>query len=238
LAELVLPTATIPKLKLVDERPTGAIPYPETPMVWVPALSVIVTVPETEPTTVGVNETWMVHDAPGAMPPLQLFVWLNGAVAAAFKTCKGPVPVLFNVMFRAVLVVPTTCDKKDRVVGVTEAAGAVPVPLRANTCVGPKFPESSLTLRVPVIGPTAGGVNVMETAQFDPGISTDGQLLVSENPPFADRFNPFSGLPPKLEMVMGWAGLVVPMFCENVNVGGVKLIAEGRGLGNDRGTTP
>src|SRR5260221_9940446 len=117
-------------------------------MDWVPALSVMVTVPGTEPFAVGVNETWMVHDAPGAMLSLQLFVWLNGGRAAIFETCRGPVPVLFSVTF-FVFVVYTTCTEKDRAVGVAEAAGAVPVPLSCSTCAGPMFPESSLTLRVP-----------------------------------------------------------------------------------------
>jgi hypothetical protein len=57
LAALVFATATLPKFKLVDERVTGALPLPVRLTVWVPALSVIVTVPEAEPTTVGANIT-------------------------------------------------------------------------------------------------------------------------------------------------------------------------------------
>ena len=38
--------------------------------------------------------------------------------------------------------------------------------------------------------------------------------------------------------MMVCAALVEPTFCENVSVGGVKLIAEGRGLGNGMGTAP
>jgi hypothetical protein len=74
LAGLVLPTANVPKLKLVDDRLTGGLPVPASATFCVPALSVIVTVPETEPTTVGANVTWIVHVAAGAMLPLQLFV--------------------------------------------------------------------------------------------------------------------------------------------------------------------
>jgi hypothetical protein len=238
LAELVLPTAHVPKPNLVDDRLTGARPLPVRPTVWVPALSVIVTVPEAEPTTVGANVTWMVHDAAGAMLPMQLFVWLNGAVATMLVTCSGPVPVLCSVMFLDVLVVPATCDSKDTGVGVTEAPGMVPVPLSATACVEPRFPESSLTFSVPVTEPTAGGVNVTGTVQFDPAGRTAGQLFVSENPPLADRLNPFSGLPPKFVMVIVWVALVVPMFCENVNVGGEKPIAEGRGVGSGAGVAP
>src|SRR5437588_3550722 len=134
----------------------------------------------------------MVHDAAGAMPPLQLFFWLNGAVATMLVTCNGPVPVLCSVMF---FVVPTACNEKDNVVGVTEAPGVVPVPLSGTTCVEPKFPESSLTVSAPLAGPTACGTNVTDTAQFDPADRAAGQLCGSATPPLAARSNSFSGLP-------------------------------------------
>jgi len=73
-AELVVWTTTLPKLKLVGETVTGALPVPESVTVWVPALSVIVTLPEAAPTTVGVNDTWMVHDAAGTIALLQLLI--------------------------------------------------------------------------------------------------------------------------------------------------------------------
>src|SRR6267143_3313428 len=181
MAGLVSPTANVPKLSLVDDRLTGAPPLPVRPTVWVPALSVTVTLPEAEPTTVGANVTWMVHDAKGAMLPLQLFVWLNGAAATMLVTCSGPVPVLCSVMFFAALVVPTACDGKDNVAGVTEAPGVVPVPSRGTACVEPRFPESSVTISAPVTGPTACGVNATDPAQFDPADRAAGQLFVSEN---------------------------------------------------------
>src|SRR5437879_13667048 len=125
-------------------RQSGSAPRPPVgPTVWVPALSVIVTLPEAEPAAVGANVTWMVHDAAGAMLPLQLFVWLNGAVVTMLVTCSGPVPVLCSVMF---FVAPTACDGKDNVVGVAEAPGVVPVPLSGTTCVEPTFAGSSLTV--------------------------------------------------------------------------------------------
>jgi hypothetical protein len=137
-AELV-PTTTVPKLTLVGEKVTGALPLPERVTVWVPALSVIVTLPEAAPTTVGANDTWMVHDAAGAIGPLQLLVWLNGAVATTFETCSGPVPLLSTVMVRALLVVPATCAEKESDVGVIEAPGVVPVPLSVTTCEEPRL---------------------------------------------------------------------------------------------------
>ena len=136
--ELVAST-TLPKLKLVGENVIGAPPLPESVTFCVPALSVIVTLPEAVPTTVGAKETWMVHDPPAAIGPLQLLVWLNGAVATTFETCSGPVPLLSTVMVRALLVVPATCVEKESDVGAIEAPGVVPVPLRVITCEEPKL---------------------------------------------------------------------------------------------------
>ena len=132
-------STTLPKLKLVGEKVTGALPLPERVTVWVPALWVIVTLPEAAPTTVGANDTWMVHDAPGAIGPLQLLVWLNGAVATTYETCRGPVPLLSTLMVCALLVVWTTCAGKESDVGVIEAPGAVPVPLRITICEDPRL---------------------------------------------------------------------------------------------------
>ena len=135
----LVPSATVPKLKLVGEKVTGALPFPERVTVWVPALSVIVTLPEAVPTTAGANDTWMVHDAAGAIGLLQLLVWLNGAVAATFETCSGPVPLLSTVIVFALLVVPATWAAKESDVGVIEAPGAVPVPLSVTTCEEPRL---------------------------------------------------------------------------------------------------
>lgn len=73
-AALVAPTATVPKSNSLGDQLTGPDPVPERLTVCVPALSVIVSVPEAEPRTVGVNETWIVQEAPDAMLPLQLLV--------------------------------------------------------------------------------------------------------------------------------------------------------------------
>ncbi len=114
----------------------------------------------------------------------------------------------------------------------------VPVPLSGTTCVEPKFPESSLTFSAPVTEPAACGVNVTDTVQLDAANRAAGQSFVSEKPSLVEKANPFSGLPPKLVMVMVWAALVVPTSCENVNVGGEKLIAERRGVGSGTGVAP
>jgi hypothetical protein len=74
----------------------------------------------------------MAHDAPGASAFAQVLVWLNGPVSVTPVTCKGPVPLLCTVMLRAVLVVPSTCEEKDKLVGVTVAAGVVPIPINVK----------------------------------------------------------------------------------------------------------
>jgi hypothetical protein len=136
-AALVLPSARVPKLKLVAEKVTGALPLPDTETVCVPTLSVIVRTPEAEPTAVGEKTTEMVHDAAGAMLPLQVLVWMNGPVTATFVICSGPVPELCTVKLRAVLEVPMTCEEKESDAGVTDAAGTVPVPVSTSVCDGP-----------------------------------------------------------------------------------------------------
>ena len=72
MAALVLPTATVLKFKLVEERVTGALPVPVRVTVCVPALSLMVRDPETGPMAVGANETKMVHVEPGWMLELQV----------------------------------------------------------------------------------------------------------------------------------------------------------------------
>ena len=95
-----------------------------------------------------------------------------------------------------------------------------------------------MTVSNPLTGPVTGGVKVTLTVQFDPATSGLGQLLVSPNPLLAEKLDKFSGLPPKLVMVTGWAGLEVPTFWEKSNVVGERLIAEGSGLGKGTGVTP
>lgn len=202
-------------------------------------MSAIVTVPEAEPTALGANETERVHEAPGIKLAGQLFVWLNGGVAAMLETCNGPVPALCNETVLAVLTLPAAWEEKDRLAGVTAAAGAVPVPLSGTTCVGPKFPASSFTIKDPVVVPATTGVNHTEIVQVEPGMRGEEQLFVAENPlPLVETFNPFSGLPPKLVIVTVWGGLLVPTFCAKVKDAAEKLIAEGGGLDTGTGVAP
>ena len=135
----MLPTASVPKLTLAAEKVTGALALPETLTLCVPALSVIVRTPEAGPTTIGEKMTAMVHDAAGAMLPMQLFVWVNVPVSATLVTCRGPVPELCTVTLFTLLEVPTICEENEIDAGVTVAAGAVPVPFSTSVCKGPKL---------------------------------------------------------------------------------------------------
>lgn len=91
---------------------------------------------------------------------------------------------------------------------------------------------------VPEAAPGAGGVNVTATAQLAAGTSTVGQLFVSENGPVAESARKLILLPPKLVTVMVCGALAEAIFCVKFSVEGVKLMAEGRGVGNGSGTAP
>src|SRR6266481_3995253 len=128
------------------------------------ALSVNVNVPVAEPTAVGEKVTPTVQLAPAATPaPQVLLATANGpltpltatllTVSAVFRRF---VSVIMRVEFvasttlpklklvgenvtGALLVVPATCIEKESDVGVIEAPGVVPVPLRVTTCEEPKL---------------------------------------------------------------------------------------------------
>jgi hypothetical protein len=68
LAELLVPTVTVPKLRLLDDSVTGVLPVPVRLTVWglVKALSVNFSVPLSAPITDGVKVTPTVQVAPAA----------------------------------------------------------------------------------------------------------------------------------------------------------------------------
>jgi hypothetical protein len=89
------------------------------------------------------------------------------------------------------------------------------------------------------MSPVADGVNVTDTVQLLPPCSIAGQLLVCANPLLtATLFAPMRGLPPKFAIVMVCDALPEPTFCEKLKPEGVKLMADGRGLGIGMGTAP
>ena len=130
---------SVPKLKLAAEKVTGALPLPDTSTLCVPALSVTVRTPEAGPTTAGEKVRTMVHNAAGAMLPLQLFVCVNGPVSVTLVTRSGPVPELCTVTLLVLLEVPMICAGNEIDAGAMVAAGAVPVPFSRSVCRGPRL---------------------------------------------------------------------------------------------------
>src|SRR5947208_2258128 len=118
----------------------GATPVPLRTTVCglLAASSVIATLAVRLPLAVGANVMEIVHVMPGAkVAGLSGQLWLGEkslAVAPVTLTpaiVSGAVPVFVSVVVWAALAVPTSCDAKLRVVGVSATAGAgvVPVPL-------------------------------------------------------------------------------------------------------------
>ena len=87
--------------------------------------------------------------------------------------------------------------------------------------------------------PVAAGVNVTDTVQLLAATSIDGQLLVCANPPLtAYAVHTIERTAAEIrdgDRLRRTGGAHV---LRNAQAGGVKLTAEGRGLGNERGTAP
>lgn len=88
---LELPTATVPKFSELGLIVTGLIPEPLTAMLCglLLALSVMVTVPDCTPVTVGENVTVILHWAPAAIEVPQVLVWLNGALVVMWMPVRA-----------------------------------------------------------------------------------------------------------------------------------------------------
>jgi hypothetical protein len=158
LALLVVPTVTVPKLRLLDETVTGAVPVPVSVTVCglVSALSVTTRLPAAALRAVGTNCTLIVQLAPAA----------SDAPHVVAETTNGP-PVerplmpsavfrrLVTVTLRALLVLPTATDPNEMLLD-DSVTGALPLPVSAIVCV----PASSVTVMAPAAAPTTVGANV------------------------------------------------------------------------------
>jgi hypothetical protein len=92
LVELVTPTATEPKLKLLVESVTGAVPFPVRLTVCglVPASSVNVNEPAAAPGASGLKVTLTVQFAPGAITAAQVVLaTANGPDAATLEMFRA-----------------------------------------------------------------------------------------------------------------------------------------------------
>jgi hypothetical protein len=134
---------------------------PVTPLL----LSVMVRVPVREPVSEapawGVKVTLMVQEPLTATLEPQLLLWLKLELVLMLLRVSAALPVLERVTACAALVVVANRAAKVRLLGVTPASGAIPVPLRLMVCVLPATPLLlSVRVSVPVRVPVAVGLNV------------------------------------------------------------------------------
>jgi len=179
---LVVPTATLPKLRLDGETVTGTMPVPAsvTTCGLLLAVSVIVIFPpEVAPTVVGWKKTTNVQLAPGATgtPPVQGEITLG-------VTTKGPVGII-EVKLRLtawLFVTVTVCDvlsqptaklPKSRLVGEI-VTGDIPVPVPDSVTVCGLLLASVLIVNVPGSAPDAVGAKATPIEQLAPGASVPG----------------------------------------------------------------
>lgn len=100
---------------------TGAVPVPvsETDCGEPAALSIMASVPRLVPIAVGVNVTEIVQLAPAATLAPQVFVSAKSPEAAIEVIFKAAASELVSITVCAVLVVPSVCEAKVRLAGVS-----------------------------------------------------------------------------------------------------------------------
>jgi hypothetical protein len=174
-APLVVPTNCEPNTKLDGDNDTpGAVPVPLTAtLCGLPAaLSVTATLAARLPDADGANLTVIEQVAFTASVEGPMGQSLEvvkspacAPVAAMLEIVNGAVPVFFNVDDCGAPIVPTSCEPKTRLVGVsvTAGAGVVPVPVSPTVCGLPAALSVTLTLAVRL--PAAVGWNATEIVQ-------------------------------------------------------------------------
>jgi hypothetical protein len=207
---VVPPTFSVFVPRLLSNRIAELLPVPLKARPWgLPgASSLIVTLAVRPPRAIGANVTEIVQVAFTARLAGQLWEALKSEALAPvtpmLDSASGAVPELRRVELWAALVVPTSCEPKLRLVGVSVTAGAVPVPLRETLCGLPG--ASSVTLTEAAREPVALGWKPTVTVQLDPAASVaglSGQALVwLKSPAFA---------PPRAIAEIVSAAL--PVFC-------------------------
>ena len=158
----VEPTAWLPKLSVLNESVTGAVPVPERIEETGPsgALSSTVTEPVAAPTCVGSKVTPITQLAPLASVPLIMPPDIEHVVGlvALVSSAKGPekatdlivnAPVWLFVSLNdlVALVVPAAIEPKFEVAGVSVVC-ATPVPFNVIVCG--LFPALSMIVSVPL----------------------------------------------------------------------------------------
>ncbi len=177
----VEPVGTRPKLRLVLDSVSGAAAAPVKLSAWVPALSVIVTVPVRVPAALGVKVIVIVQLAPAAtVPPTpghepKPANAKSPVIVYAPEMVRAELPVLVSVAVFTTLVVPTVCAAKLSGLGerLTEPVlEEAPVPLRLTV------PVVAVEARIAVRVPVAVGANVTLIVQLPPAARDVPQVLV------------------------------------------------------------
>jgi hypothetical protein len=210
-AALRVPTAWLPKLKLVGERPMSApVPVRGTACGLPIALSVIVMAPVRVPVAVGSNFTVIVQCDPALIEVPQLFVSEKSPLGTMLVIPRAAVPVLLSLTVFDVLVVLICWLPKLRLVGEKLMVGAIPVPVRATVCGLPV--ALSVTVIVPPWLPVVVGVNVTLMMQLPPAATEAPQALVSAYGALATMLVTLNAAAPPLVSVMLCAALAAFKF--------------------------
>jgi hypothetical protein len=232
---LVEPTFWLVNVKLVVVRPaTGALPVPESEMLWgLPvALSVMLTDAVRGPEAVGVKVTLMEQLPPAATGLPQVLLCAKSPELVPVTTTvlifRVAFPVLLTVTVWAELVEPTPCEANVRLEAERLTTEPNPTPVKGTIC---GLVEALSTIMTEADRfPTALGVNVTVIVQSTPAARVAGQVLVEVKSPALvpvtlmleiDRF-----VFPLFVNVVDWEGLVVPTdWLAKVRLAGDRLTA-------------
>jgi hypothetical protein len=143
-----------------------SVPVPESAMTCglPPTLSVMESWPERAPVCFGVNPTATLHCAPIAMEE-QFVVSLKSPVALTAVTVSGPVPEFVSTTLFVLLAVPKSWlpNASGLVARLRMGVAFSPVPDRDK--VRGLFAALELMVSVPLLAPTALGMNTMFSVQ-------------------------------------------------------------------------
>jgi hypothetical protein len=199
------------------------VPFSETDCGLPVALSAMLNVAARTPVAVGVNVTLIVQLAFTPKVPDGLHVPAPAPLPNAKSLLLAPIiekpakltaddPVLLTAKLSAPLVVPTACEPYVKLLGVTVTVAVPPVPVPVSVTICGLPAALSVNVIVPVRGPVAVGVNVIENthgaastamlghcASVAPAKSPDVTMLVN-----------VTVTPPMFDTVTACAALVVP----------------------------
>jgi len=193
-------------------------------------LSVTASVAVRAPFAVGWNFIEIVQLAPAARLPPQVCVCGKSLAfpdTTMLLIVSTAVPVFFSVRVWEPLAEPTFVFGKLRPLGLSDTAGASPVPLAVTVWGDPV--ALSVTATVALRAPVAVGLNVTEIVQVAPAATLVPQLVVSGKSPLLPDMEILlivSGAVPVLFRVTVWALLAEPtLVLGKLRVAGVSFAA-------------